>query len=63
MPTLFIGGADDQRGGPPDIMQGLADAVPGAQYVSVPNASHICNIQNPEGFNEVLAGFLRGQEG
>ena len=33
VPTLFIGGADDQRGGPPDIMQGLADAVPGAHIV------------------------------
>jgi 3-oxoadipate enol-lactonase len=60
-PTLFISGADDPGGGPPALMQSLADAVPGARHVSVPNAAHICNIQNPEGFNEVLRDFLRAQ--
>jgi len=59
-PTLFVSGADDHLGGPPAIMQGLADAVPGARHVSVPDAAHICNIQNPDGFNAVLSGFLRG---
>ena len=61
VPTLFVSGGDDHLGGPPDIMQGLADAVPGAGHVSVPNAAHICNIQNPDGFNAVLGAFLREQ--
>lgn len=61
MPTLFITGADDPRGGPPEIVQGLADRVPGAQHVSIPNAAHICNIQNPDAFNETLGRFLRDQ--
>lgn len=61
VPTLFISGADDFGGGPPEIMQGLADAVPGARHVSVPHAAHICNIQNPERFNQVLGAFLRTQ--
>jgi 3-oxoadipate enol-lactonase len=59
VPTLFISGADDHLGGPPAIMQGLADAVRGARHVSVPNAAHICNIQNPTGYNAMLAEFLR----
>ncbi len=59
-PTLYVSGADDHLGGPPPIMQGLADMVPGARHVSVPNAAHICNLQNPAGFNAVLTGFLRG---
>ena len=59
VPTLFISGADDQRGGPPTVMQDLVGMVPGARHVSVPNAAHICNIQNPDGFNEVLGTFLR----
>lgn len=59
VPTLFVSGADDHLGGPPAIMQGLADAVSGARHVSVPNAAHICNIQNPSGYNTVLAEFLR----
>ena len=63
VPTLFISGSDDQRGGPTAVMQGLADAIPGAKQVSIPNAAHICNIQNPEGFNAVLGSFLRGLSG
>ena len=60
VPTLFVSGADDHLGGPPEIMAGLADAVPGGRHVSVPHAAHIANIQNPDGFNAILAGFLRG---
>ncbi len=60
VPTLFVSGADDRLGGPPEIMAGLAAAVPGARHVSVPHAAHIANIQNPDGFNAILAGFLRG---
>ncbi len=61
VPTLFISGADDFGGGPPEIMQSLAAAVPGARHVSLPHAAHICNIQNPEGFNQELGAFLRAQ--
>lgn len=42
-------------------MQELADVVPGASHVSVPGAAHICNIQNPSGFNRALGDFLRAQ--
>lgn len=58
-PTLFVSGADDHLGGPPPIMAGLAEVVPGAHHRSVPNAAHIANIQNPNGFNSILSGFLR----
>jgi 3-oxoadipate enol-lactonase len=57
--TLYVSGADDKLGGPPALMAGLAAKVPGARHVSVPNAAHIANIQNPEGFNQVLEEFLR----
>jgi 3-oxoadipate enol-lactonase len=59
-PTLYVSGADDHLGGPPAIMQQLADKAPGARHVSVPNAAHICNLQNPAGFNAVLSSFVRG---
>jgi 3-oxoadipate enol-lactonase len=58
-PSLFVSGANDHLGGPPDLMKGLAAKVKGARQVSVPNAAHIANIQNPEGFNQVLRGFLQ----
>jgi len=58
-PTLYVSGAEDKLGGPPALMAGLAARVPGARHVSVPGAAHIANIQNPSGFNRVLADFLR----
>jgi 3-oxoadipate enol-lactonase len=56
--TLYVSGAEDKLGGPPELMQGLSEKVKGAQHVSVPKAAHIANIQNPEGFNRVLTDFL-----
>ena len=58
-PTLYVSGADDHLGGPPPLMQGLSEKVKGARHVSVPKAAHIANIQNPEGFNQVLKEFLQ----
>lgn len=58
-PTLYVSGAEDKLGGPPALMQGLSGKVKGARHVSVPNAAHIANIQNPEGFNRVLGEFLK----
>jgi 3-oxoadipate enol-lactonase len=58
-PTLYVSGAEDNLGGPPALMAGLAAKVPGARHVSVPKAAHIANIQNPDGFNAVLADFLK----
>jgi len=57
--TLYLSGADDHRGGPPPLMAGLAAKVPGARHVSIPNAAHIANIQNPSGFNAALLEFLK----
>lgn len=59
-PTLYVGGAEDKLGGPPDLMRGLAAKVPGARYAPVPGAAHIANLQNPDGFGEIVAGFLIG---
>jgi 3-oxoadipate enol-lactonase len=58
VPALFVSGADDRLGGPPEIMAELAATVPGAKHVSVPHAAHIANIQNPNDFNAILSGFL-----
>ena len=58
-PTLFVSGANDHLGGPPAIMADLAARVPGARHMSVPDAAHIANIQNPSGFNAAIGEFLR----
>lgn len=56
--TLYVSGAEDKLGGPPELMKGLAEKVKGAKHISVPKAAHIANIQNPEGFIRVLIDFL-----
>ena len=61
-PTIYISGAEDKMGGPPALMAGLAAKVPGARHVSVPNAAHIANIQNADGFNKVLVDFLEKRQ-
>lgn len=58
-PTLYLSGADDHRGGPSLLMARLAAKVPGARHAAIPDAAHIANIQNPDGFNRVLVDFLR----
>jgi len=57
--TLYVSGAEDKLGGPPELMKRLSEKVKGASHVSVPKAAHIANIQNPAGFNQVLIDFLR----
>ena len=59
--TLYLSGAEDKVGGPPQLMAELAKKVPGAQHRSVPKAAHIANIQNPAGFNKEVADFLKRQ--
>ena len=58
-PTLYVSGAQDKLGGPPELMKRLSEKVKGASHVCVPGAAHIANIQNPDGFNRVLTDFLR----
>ncbi len=58
VPALFVSGAEDLLGGPPAVMQGLADSIAGARHVSLAGAGHICNIANAEGFTGALGEFF-----
>ena len=58
VPTMLMGGAEDKVGGPEDIMREIATHIPGGSYTPVPQAAHIANLQNPEGFNTILHQFL-----
>jgi len=57
IPMLYVGG-DVDSGAMPEVMQAMADATPGANYISVPNAAHIANVDSPEAFNKAISGFL-----
>jgi len=37
----------------------LADAIPGARFVKIPNSGHLSNLENPEAFNAALLSFIK----
>jgi 3-oxoadipate enol-lactonase len=58
-PILVIVGADDP-GTPPSMAQEIHDNAPGSKLVVLPQAAHLANIEQPEGFTRALRGFLGG---
>ncbi len=61
-PALVIWGAEDDVTPLPHSRQ-IADGIPGARLETVPGAAHIANLDRPETFNCLLAGFLDAQPG
>lgn len=57
VPTLVLVGSDDAIT-PPSVGQAMRDAVPGAEFVMIPGAGHLSNIEQPQRFNDALARFL-----
>lgn len=56
-PLLVVGFADD-RMVPTSLCREVADAVPGAQYVEIPDAGHFGYLEQPEKVNQVILDFL-----
>jgi 3-oxoadipate enol-lactonase len=59
VPTLVVVGADDAIT-PPDGAQKMAEVIPDAQIVVIPDAGHLAPFENPEATNEAMLHFLRG---
>ena len=57
VPTLIIGGAKD-KGAPPEALAEAAAKIPGAEHAVVPDAGHICALENPSAFMAALKPFL-----
>ncbi|HEY0354063.1 MAG TPA: alpha/beta fold hydrolase [Enterovirga sp.] len=57
VPTLYVVGAEDS-GAPVPVMQAMADATPGGKLAIVPDAAHIANVNNPDGFAGAISAFL-----
>ena len=57
IPVLVIAGAEDP-GTTPAMNKLIADSIPGAEYVELPDSAHFCNVQATDGFNNALADFL-----
>ena len=57
-PTLVVVGEDDVAT-PPSESHYMAERIPQAQLVTIPNAGHLSNFEQPEAFNQALGDFLK----
>jgi len=56
-PILVIVGADDP-GTPVSMAQEIHDNAPGSKLVVLPQAAHLANLEQPEGFTRAMEEFL-----
>lgn len=57
IPTLVICGEDDP-GTPLEMSEIMAAGIPGARLAVLPVARHLSNLEDVDGFNAALSGFL-----
>ncbi|WP_425260099.1 alpha/beta fold hydrolase [Rubrivivax sp. RP6-9] len=58
VPTLCLAGAHD-RTAPPEVLQRMAQHIPGARFQCLADAGHIANIEQPASFHAALLDFLQ----
>jgi 3-oxoadipate enol-lactonase len=58
VPSLVIVGEEDTLT-PPAVAQSMASQLPQAEYVVVPRAGHLSNLEQPEQFTTALEAFLK----
>ncbi len=57
VPTLVLVGADDTISTPAEMRQ-IADGLPNAEYVVIPDAGHLAPMENPAATNNAILDFL-----
>jgi pimeloyl-ACP methyl ester carboxylesterase len=57
LPTLVLVGQQDAISTVSE-MRGMATAIPGAEFVVIPNSGHMTPLENPAAFNEAIELFL-----
>jgi pimeloyl-ACP methyl ester carboxylesterase len=57
VPTLLVAGGDD-RVAPAEVMQRMAQKIPGAEFVLLDGCGHLGPMDQPDPFNEALAQYL-----
>ncbi len=55
IPVLAVAGTED---GAYDGTKAIAEAIPNAQFVEIPEAGHFCNLERPELVTATLRAFL-----
>jgi 3-oxoadipate enol-lactonase len=56
-PVLVIAGENDAIIKPEESRR-VADAIPSARFVEIPDSGHLSNLENPDAFNDALLNFL-----
>ena len=56
-PILVIVGENDP-GTPPAMAREIHENAPGSKLVTLPQAAHLANLEQPEGFTKALAGLI-----
>jgi 3-oxoadipate enol-lactonase len=56
-PALVVCGAEDP-GTPPAGNRRIAALIPGARYEEIPKTRHFPNVEQPDGFNRIMMGWL-----
>jgi pimeloyl-ACP methyl ester carboxylesterase len=59
VPTLVLVGKEDVLT-PPAMAEALVAGIAGSQLVTIPEAGHLSNMEQPEVFNSHLRAFLQG---
>ena len=58
LPVLCLA-AEHDRTAPPEVMQRMAARIAGAEFVCLPGAGHIANVEQPAEFNAAVVSFLQ----
>jgi len=59
VPTLVVAGEDDKKITPPSIVKKIADGIPNAKFITIPNSAHLPPFENYREFNSILIKFLK----
>ncbi len=59
IPVLAVAGAED---GAYNATKAIAEAIPNARFVEIPQAGHLCNLERPDVVTATLRAFLTGSQ-
>ena len=57
VPTLLLA-AEHDRTAPPEVMQRMAARIAASEFVCLPDAGHIANVEAPQAFEVAVLGFV-----
>ena len=57
LPTLLIAGEKDKNA-PAPMMEKMGTKISNAEYVCIPGAGHLANMERPEQFNNIIYNFI-----